>query len=84
VRDGAGRAYVFASRAEHYARIRIFYDSSLFSMFLFKFERAECTVVHAFSAADAFFIVYCWVPRYLASGNTVICFFRYSSVTFIY
>jgi hypothetical protein len=67
--DGAGRALFFAAGAEHHTIIGIFYDRSLFSLFLFKFVRAKFTVIYAFSAAYAFFIVYCWIPRYLASRN---------------
>jgi hypothetical protein len=77
--DGAGRALFFAACAEHYTIIGIFYDRSLFSLILFKLVRAECAVVYAFSAADAFFIINCRMPRYLASRNTMICFFRHFS-----
>jgi hypothetical protein len=76
--DSASRALFFAACTEHYTIIGIFYDRSRFSLILFKLVRAELTVVYAFSAADAFFIVYCRVPRYLASRNTMICFFRHS------
>ena len=69
---------------EHYTIIRILHDRSLFSLVLFEFVHAEFTVVYAFSAADAFFIVYCGVPGYLASMNTVICFFRHSFFTVFY
>jgi len=76
--DGSDRALFFTACAENYTIIRIFYDRHLFSFFLFKFVRAERAILYAFSAAYAFFIVDCWTPRYLASRNTVICFFRHS------
>jgi len=79
--DSAGRALFFTACKEHYTIIGIFYGRSRFSLVLFKLVRAERTVVYAFSAADAFFIVYCWIPRYLASMNTMICFFRHSFFT---
>jgi len=72
--DGACRALFFAARAEHYTIVRIFYDRLLFSLVLFKLEHAERAILYAFSAADAFFIVDCWTPRYLASRNTSVCF----------
>ena len=74
--DSAGRALFFTACTEHYTIIRILHDRSLFSLVLFKLVRAELTVVYAFSAADAFFIVYCWTPRYLSSRDSVACFFR--------
>ena len=75
--DGSGRANSITARAEHYAVVWIFHDGPLFSVIFFKFVRAEFAVVHAFSAADAFLVVYHWVPRYLAAGNSVPSFFRH-------
>jgi len=76
--DSASRALFFAACAEHHTIIRIFHDRLLFPLVLFRFVHVECAVVYAFTAAYAFFIVDCWTPRYLASRNTVICFFRHS------
>ena len=79
--DGFAGALVFAACAEDDAVVGVFDDGAFFAVFFFPSERAECAVVYAFSAADAFFIVYCWIPRYLASMNTMICFFRHSFFT---
>ena len=73
--DGAGRASFFAACAEHHAIVKIFHDSFLSSFFRFEFVHSEFAVVYAFSAADAFLIVDCWTPMYLASRNAMICFF---------
>ena len=75
--DGARRAYFVATIAEHYAIVWIFYGRSLFSLFLFELVHAEFTVIHALAAADAFFIVYCWVPWYFVSRDSVECFSRH-------
>jgi DNA-binding transcriptional ArsR family regulator len=79
--DSASRALFFTACTEHYTIIRILHDSSLCSLVPFKLVRAELTVVYAFSATDAFFIINCRVPRYLASWNTVICFSAHFSVS---
>jgi hypothetical protein len=81
MRDSAGRALLLATRAEHDAVVKIFDDRPLFSVFLFEFEHAKFAVVYAFSAAYAFFVVDCWTPRYLVSGNTVICFLAHFSLS---
>jgi hypothetical protein len=78
MRDSAGWALLFAARAEHNAVVKIFDYRPLFPFFFFEFVRPEFAVVYAFSAADAFFVVYCWTPRYLASGDAVICFFSHA------
>ena len=64
-------AYVFASSAEYYAVVWILYDSSLFSVFFFKFEYAVVAVVYAFSARNTFLIVYYWVPRDFVSRDSL-------------
>ena len=51
------------------------HDGSFLSVFFFKFVCAEFAVVYAFSAADAFFVVYFWVPWDFVSGDSVPCFF---------
>ena len=85
--DGASRTNIFAASAKHYASARIFYNGSLFSLYFFGCESFYVAKVYAFSAAYAFFIVDFWTPRYLVSGNTVICFFlarSYASVLCFY
>ena len=82
--DGAGRAYSVTARTEHYAVVWVFHDGPFFSVFFFKFVRAQCAVVHAFTAADAFFVVYCGVPGDFVSGNSVPSFFRHLFVAFFY
>jgi hypothetical protein len=56
--DGAGRAYSITTSTEYYAIVWVFHDWSFFAIIFFKFVCAEFAVIHAFSAADAFFIVY--------------------------
>src|SRR5450759_354716 len=75
--DGSSRAYSITTSTEYYTIVWIFHDRPLFALILFKFVCAEFAVVYAFSAADAFFIVYCWIPGYLASGNSVPSFLRH-------
>lgn len=81
VLDGAGRALFVTACTEHYTIIRIFYDRFLFSLVLFKFVHAKFAVVYACSTGGAFVIVYCWIPRYLVSRNSMICFFSHSFIT---
>ena len=75
--DGVGRTYFVATCAEYYAIVSVFDDWPLFALILFKFVCAEFAVFYAFSAADAFFIVYCGVPGYFESGNSVPKFLRH-------
>jgi hypothetical protein len=74
VSDGSSGALGLTAFAENYAAMGLFYYGAFFSVFVFKFEHAHVTVFDAFSAAYAFFVVYCWTPRYLFSGNTVVFF----------
>jgi hypothetical protein len=69
MRNGACRALFFAACAENYTSVGVFHDGLLFSVVLYEFVGAKSAVFYAFSTADAFIIVYFWMPRYLASRN---------------
>ncbi len=79
MRYGLSGALFFATGAEDHAIVGVLYHCFLFSVFFLEFVDAEFAVVYAFSAAEAFFVVYCWVPGYLVSGDAVECFFGYFS-----
>jgi hypothetical protein len=75
--DCASWTYFIAACAEHDAVVWVFHHRSFLAVFIFKFESSKRTVFHAFSAPDAFLIVYCGVPGYFASGNSMPSFFRH-------
>ena len=79
--DGASRADVFAASTKYYTTVGVLYDCSLLFFFFFGYENFHVAKIYAFSAACAIFVVYCWIPRYLASRNTVMDFFGHSFFT---
>ena len=75
MRDGVGRADVFAASTEHDTWAWIFSHGSFFSVFLLKFEGSHVAEVYTFAAGYAFFVIYFWSPWDFASGNSFVCFF---------
>jgi len=75
--DGTGRTYPIATCAQYNAVIWVLHNRLSFAVFFFKFVCAKFAVIDAFSATDAFLIVYGWVPWYLASWNSVPSVFRH-------
>ena len=75
--DGSDGAYLIAALAEYNAVVRVFHDCSFFAIFLFKFEGAVVAVFDAFSAGNAFFIVYCCVPGDFVSWDSIPDFFKH-------
>ena len=75
--DGSDGAYLIATLAEYNAVIRVFHDCSFFAFFLFKFESAVVAVFYAFSAGNAFLIVYYWVPGDFVSRDSIPGFFNH-------
>jgi len=60
-----------ASRTKHNATIRVPDNRNLLSMLFFKDVDAKFAVIDAFSTANAFFVVYLWVPWNLFSCNAM-------------
>ena len=82
--DCFGGTYCIASIAEDNTIVWIFYNGHLLAFDFFKFVGSEFTVFYAFSAADAFFVVYCGIPGYFASGNSMPSFFRHFVALFLF
>lgn len=73
--DGLCRADSVATRAKYDAMGWVFDYGSHVSFFLFKLECSQLAVIYAFSAAEAFIVVYHRVPWDLVSGDSVPSFF---------
>jgi hypothetical protein len=80
----ASWTYWIAACAGYHARIRFFYNRSFLAVLFLGCKYFHVAKVHTFAASNAFFIVYGWVPRYFASGNSVPrLFFRHFECLFI-